>query len=69
MSDDWRDRQVARLERDMTALRGDMWALEADVRDRFWKRDMRLLQFAIWLLVALIWAEVGFLIARAAIKG
>ena len=58
-----------RLERDLTKLKGDMWALEADVRRRFWERDQRLLQFVTWLLVGLLWLMAGFSIATAVIKG
>jgi hypothetical protein len=69
MLDDWRDRRMERLEGDLTALRGDMWALEADVRRRFWERDQRRLQLISWLVIGLMWIAVGVMIATAAIKG
>jgi hypothetical protein len=69
MLDDWRDRRMERLEGDLTALRGDMWALEADVRRRFWERDQRRLQLISWLVIGLMWIAVGVTIATAAIKG
>jgi len=69
MLDDWRDQQIVRLERDLTELRGDMWALEADVRRRFWERDQRRLQLMSCLLIGLMWVAVGVTIATAAVKG
>jgi hypothetical protein len=69
MLDDWRDRRMERLEGDLTALRGDMWALEADVRRRFWERDQRRLQLISWLVIGLMWIAVGVTIATAAITG
>jgi hypothetical protein len=69
MLDDWRDRQLTRLECDMTTLKSEMWALEADVRRRFWERDQRRLQILSWIVMGLPWIAVGVLIAAAAIKG
>lgn len=53
----------------MTTLKGEMWALEADVRKRFWERDQRRLQVLSWMVMGLPWVSVGVLIAAVAIKG
>lgn len=68
MLDDWRDERVARLERDLRKLRDDMWGLEEDVRRRFWERDQRQLRLVGWLLMGLIWAMSGAVIAVALVK-
>ncbi len=69
MLDDWRDRELSRLQCDMATLKGKMWALEADVRRRFWERDQRRLQISSWMVMGLSWVSVGVLIAAAVIKG
>lgn len=69
MLGDWRDQHLARLERDLTTLRGDIWALENDVRRRFWERDQRRLQVLSWMVMGLAWIAAGSLVAAALIKG
>ncbi len=60
---------MARLERDLTTIQGNLWALEEDVRRRFWERDERRLQVSIWMAMALLWIAVGALIATVLVKG
>lgn len=68
MLDDWRDRQLSRLESDIATLKSEMWALEADVRRRFWERDQRRLQVLSWMVMGLPWIAVGVLIVAALLK-